>query len=171
MKQLNFAIVGCGVIALTHWMLGDKVKSLYGRAETLARDIVVEDTAAAILKMEKGAICVIEGATTVYPGQSTTFAIHGEKGTVVFNDEEIVEWNFLDPETAPKRPDELGESVGGSKGATLIGASGHVMLLQDMARAVMEDRAPLIPPREATTAVKVICSIYESTRTGKEIFF
>ncbi|MGI5855857.1 MAG: Gfo/Idh/MocA family protein [Candidatus Merdivicinus sp.] len=167
------ALMNQGVhgVDLILWMLGDQVKSLYGRAETLARNIVVEDTAAAILKMEKGAICVIEGATTVYPGQSTTFAIHGEKGTVVFNDEGIVEWNFLDKEDAPQRPDELGEAVGGSKAAALIGVSGHVMLLRDLALSVLEDRQPMIPPREATTAVKVICSIYESTRTGKEIYF
>lgn len=167
------ALMNQGVhgVDLILWMLGDQVKSLFGRAETLSRKIVVEDTAAAILKMDKGAICVIEGATTVYPGESTTFAIHGEKGTVIFNDSGIVEWEFIDKEDAPMRPDRVGESIGGAQSAINIGVSGHVQLLRDLALAVMEDREPMIPPREATTAVKVICSIYESTRTGKEIFF
>ena len=166
------ALMNQGVhgVDLILWMLGDQVKSLFGRAETLSRKIVVEDTAAAILKMDKGAICVIEGATTVYPGESTTFAIHGEKGTVIFNDSGIVEWEFIDKEDAPVRPDRVGESIGGAQSAINIGVSGHVQLLRDLALAVMEDREPMIPPREATTAVKVICSIYESTRTGKEIF-
>ena len=83
------------------------------RAETLARDIPVEDTAAAVLNMKHGGICVIQGCTTAYPGFSSTFYIHGEKGTVVFNDEGILEWKFLDEADAPQRPD-MGERVGGA---------------------------------------------------------
>lgn len=167
------ALMNQGVhgIDLIIWMLGDKVKSLFGRAETLARDIEVEDTAAAILKMENGAICTIEGATTAYPGFSTTFCIYGENGTISFNDEGIVEWNFLDKENAPVRPDQLGEVVGGSKDPTKIGNNGHVLLLKDMAEAVRDNREPIIPPEDAATAVSVICGIYDSTKTGKEIFF
>ncbi|MEG0306117.1 MAG: Gfo/Idh/MocA family oxidoreductase, partial [Oscillospiraceae bacterium] len=92
------ALMNQGVhgVDLILWMLGDNIKSLYGRAETLARNIVVEDTSAAILRMEKGGLCVIQGATTAYPGYSTTFSIYGENGTIVFNDEEILEWNFID---------------------------------------------------------------------------
>ena len=167
------ALMNQGVhgVDLIVWMLGDQVRSLYGRAETLARNIVVEDTSAAILKMQKGAICVIEGTTSVYPGESTTFAIHGEKGSVIFDDHGIQGWSFIDEADAPQRPDDLGEAVGGAQSAKLVGCLGHAMLLRDLAYSVWEDRAPMIPPREARTAVKVICSIYESTRTGKEIYF
>ena len=100
-------------IDLILWMLGDEVSTLYGRAETLARDIPVEDTAAAVLNMKHGGICVIQGCTTAYPGFSSTFYIHGEKGTVVFNDEGILEWKFLDEAAAPQRPD-MGARVGGA---------------------------------------------------------
>ena len=100
------ALMNQGVhgIDLILWMLGDEVSTLYGRAETLARDIPVEDTAAAVLNMKHGGICVIQGCTTAYPGFSSTFYIHGEKGTVVFNDEGILEWKFLDEADAPQRP-------------------------------------------------------------------
>ncbi len=109
------ALMNQGVhgIDLILWMLGDEVSTLYGRAETLARDIPVEDTAAAVLNMKHGGICVIQGCTTAYPGFSSTFYIHGEKGTVVFNDEGILEWKFLDEADAPQRPD-MGERVGGA---------------------------------------------------------
>ena len=146
-------------------VIADKLKQYQ------ARNIVVEDTSAAILKMQKGAICVIEGTTSVYPGESTTFAIHGEKGSVIFDDHGIQRWSFIDEADAPQRPDDLGEAVGGAQSAKLVGCLGHAMLLRDLAYSVWEDRTPMIPPREARTAVKVICSIYESTRTGKEIYF
>ena len=69
------ALMNQGVhgIDLILWMLGDEVSTLYGRAETLARDIPVEDTAAAVLNMKHGGICVIQGCTTAYPGFSSTF--------------------------------------------------------------------------------------------------
>ena len=70
------ALMNQGVhgIDLILWMLDQKIDTLYGRAETLARNIQVEDTAAAILQMHDHSLCVIEGATTAYPGFSTTFS-------------------------------------------------------------------------------------------------
>ena len=166
------ALMNQGVhgVDLILWMLDDEIDTLYGRADTLSRQIPVEDTAAAVLRVKKGALCVIEGATTAYPGFSTTFAIHGEKGSIVFDDEGIRQWSFIDEQDAPPCP-ELGERVGGAKSAVDIGIYGHICLLRDIAQAVKEDREPIIPPWKADKAVQVICSIYESTRTGKIIKF
>jgi len=166
------ALMNQGVhgVDLILWMLGEPIDTLYGRAETLCRSIAVEDTAAAVLQLKSGALCTITGATTAYPGFSTTFAVHGEKGSVVFNDESIVTWDFLDPQNQPPRPD-TGEAVGGAKNPFNIGISGHIRLLEDIADAVREDREPMIPPQEADLAVRVITSIYQSTKTGKPVRF
>lgn len=158
-------------VDLILWMLGDKVQKLTGSAQTLARKIEVEDTAAAVLSMASGALCVIKSATTAYPGYSTEFAIYGEKGAVSFNDEQVLFWNFIDAENAPKMPGADGEAVGGAQNPTMIGNLGHVRLLEDIAGAVREDRAPMIPPREALQAVDVICAIYESSSRQTEIHF
>ena len=130
-----------------------------------AYDIPVEDTAAAVLELKRGGICVIQGCTTAYPGFSSTFYIHGEKGSVKFDDQGIISWDFLDPEDAPPRPD-AGEAVGGARSNVDISIYGHIKLLQDIAQAVREDRPAMIPPQQATDAVRVICGIYESTRSG-----
>ncbi len=166
------ALMNQGVhgIDLILWMVGEDVTSLSGRANTVSREIPVEDTAAAVLQLEKGGLCVIQGCTTAYPGYSSTFYIHGETGSVIFNDEGIIDWNFMDAENAPVRPD-MGERVGGASDPTKIGNYGHVCLLRDLANAVREDRSPCIPPQEANLAVKVICAIYESTNTGLPVVF
>ncbi len=166
------ALMNQGVhgVDLILWMLDEPVKSLYGKAETMCRNIAVEDTAAAVLQMESGALCVIESSTTAYPGYTTKFTIYGEKGTVSFDDNGILVWNFLDAEHAPVRPD-AGEVVGGAQNPVNIGIYGHVKLLQDIGEALRDDRAPMIPPQDAQLAVKVICSIYESTKTGQPVFF
>ncbi|MCI8982613.1 MAG: Gfo/Idh/MocA family oxidoreductase [Hungatella sp.] len=164
------ALMNQGVhgIDLILWMLGEKVQTIYGCAQTLARKIPVEDTAAAVLRMESGCLCAIQGSTTAYPGYSSTFSIYGEKGAVSFNDEGILEWNFLEPENAPPRPDGV-LKVGGSKSNVDITIDGHVMLLRDLKEAVEEDRQPMIPPEDGQRAVKVICGIYKSSSTGAPV--
>lgn len=159
------ALMNQGVhgVDLILWMLDDKVDTLYGQARTLAREIPVEDTAAALLRMKKGTLCTISAATTAYPGFSTTFALHGEKGSVVFNDQGLISWDFLDEADAPQRPD-AGEAMGGSKSNVDISIYGHIALLSDIACALRENRPVMIPPQEATDAVRVICAIYRSTR-------
>ena len=163
------ALMNQGVhgVDLILWMLDDKVDTLYGKACTLARDIPVEDTAAALIRMKKGTLCTISAATTAYPGFSTTFSIHGEKGSVSFNDQGILSWEFLNKEDAPERPD-AGEAVGGATSNVDISIYGHIELLRDIANAVREDRPVMIPPQEATDAVRVICSIYKSTKENLE---
>jgi predicted dehydrogenase len=166
------ALMNQGVhgVDLILWMLGDEIDTLYGCAKTLARKIAVEDTAAAVLQMKRGGLCVIEGMTTAWPGYSTTFSIHGEKGTISFNDDGILVWDFMDAENAPVRPDS-NMKVGGSKSNVDITIDGHVILLRDMKEAVEQDRKPMIPPEDAQTAVKVICKIYESTKAGNVLKF
>lgn len=161
------ALMNQGVhgVDLILWMLDDEVDTLYGVAETLGRDIEVEDTAAALLRMKQGAVCSIISTTTSYPGFSTTFKISGEKGSVAFSDKGIELWSFIDEDTAPAKPNLNVEAVGGHKDPGAISISGHIQLLEDIAIAVREDKEPLIPPSEATLAVRAICGIYESQQT------
>lgn len=165
------ALMNQGVhgIDLILWMLDDEIDTVYGKAKTMSRDIPVEDTAAALIQMKSGAMCIIEGATTAYPGFSSTFTICGDRGTVSFDDQHIIAWEFIDKENAPARPDLGGDVVGGAQNPIDIGIYGHICLLRDIAQAVRDDRAPMLPPEEAALAVKVICGIYESSRQGKPV--
>ena len=45
----------------------------------------------------------------------------------------------------------------------------HVPLVEDLADAILNDRKPMITPREARHAVDMILSIYRSSNEGKEI--
>ena len=145
-------------IDLILWMLGDEVSTLYGRAETLARDIPVEDTAAAVLNMKHGGICVIQGLH-----QHIRAFVHllysRRKGTVVFNDEGHTGWKFLDKADAPQRPD-MGERVGGAGNTDenrQLRATSACCAISHLGRT----RRPFSrhSPQEAALAVRVICSI------------
>ena len=164
------ALMNQGVhgIDMILWLAGD-VKSVFARCETLAREIQVEDTALAVLKFKNGAVGVIEGTTSVYPAQETRFEIHGENGSVIFSDSGFRQWRKVG-EKQDTFPDVENEKVGGSSDPKDISSLGHYALIDDMISAVLEDRDPMITGESARKAVDLILAIYESAKTGKEIF-
>lgn len=167
--MLNQGVHGIDLIL---WMLGEPVKTVYGCAGTLARRTGVDDTAAAVLTMASGAVCVIKNTTLAYPEFPTGFVIHGEKGTIAFDDLGVREWTFLDPASAPPRPEESPEfSQKAPISLKPYYGNMHAYLLQDLADAVAEDREPMIPPREAITAVRAICDITRSAALGRAVEF
>ena len=167
--MLNQGVHGIDLIL---WMLGEPVKTVYGCAGTLARRTGVDDTAAAVLTMASGAVCVIKNTTLAYPEFPTGFVIHGEKGTIAFDDLGVREWTFLDPADAPPRPEESPEfSQKAPISLKPYYGNMHAYLLQDLADAVAEDREPMIPPREAITAVRAICDITRSAALGRAVEF
>ncbi len=165
--MLNQGVHGIDLIL---WMLNEPVRSVFGYAGTLARRTGVEDTAAAVLTMQSGALCVIKNTTLAYPEFPTGFCIHGEKGTVAFDDLGVNTWEFLDRENAPPHPTH-DPAFAHSSPISLKPYYGnmHAYLLQDLADAVQENREPMIPPREAITAVRAICDITRSARLGAPV--
>lgn len=152
-------------IDLIQWMAGE-VDSVYAKCETLARNIEVEDTAVIIVKYKNGALGVIEGTTSVYPGQDTIFSIHGDKGTISFGDKGFYAWEF---EGSDEKAPDVTDGLGGLNCGWSPEFQGHTKQIQDMAEAVIYGRQPMIPGEEARKAVDIILAIYESARTGKEV--
>jgi len=163
------ALMNQGVhgIDLVQWMMGDIV-SVFAHAAPLVRNIEVEDTAVVVVKYANGAFGVIQGTTSVYPAQETRFELHGEKGSLIFGDDGIRTWELIEGEL-----EKPGASAGaGSPGAdpAAVAHAGHVILLNDLIDSIIEDREPAVNAAEARKAVAVIMAIYESSRTGKEVF-
>lgn len=162
------ALMNQGVhgIDLMMWLMGD-VHSVFAYAAPLVREIEVEDTAVAVVKYKNGAYGVMQGTTSVYPNQGARYELHGEKGTIVFDDEAIRQWKFLDGEEEAPAAEKR---VSSKTDPTQMTKDGHYILVDDMIRAIRENRDPLVSGEEARKAVDVILAIYESARTGKEVF-
>lgn len=159
------ALMNQGVhgIDLLLWVAGD-VEKVVAQTDHLVRDIPVEDTAVALLKFKSGAFGVIEGTTSVTPGQRARHEFHGNDGSIMLRDATVNVWSVPgvpEPE-APKRGRE-----GAHSDPSAITATGHVFLMQDMCEAVLNDRAPAITGESARKAVDLILAIYESSRSGK----
>jgi UDP-N-acetyl-2-amino-2-deoxyglucuronate dehydrogenase len=167
------ALMNQGVhgIDLALWIMGD-VASVYGRAAHLVRDIEVEDTGIALLEYKNGAWGVLEGTTSVNPGEPTRLALHGSKGTIVLEEERIATWAVAGRDDEVAKPVEMdveGERDGAASDPTAIGVAGHVYLVNDLVQAIEEDREPFITGESARKSVDLVLAIYESSRKGKRI--
>ena len=131
-------------VDLLSWMMGP-VTHISGFTATLAHErIEVEDTAVACLRFANGALGIIEATTSVHPGLPKTIAVHGDHGTVVIEQDDVLRWDFT-PETAagPGIEERFAQKVGASGGASdpaAISHIGHARQLADFVRAIEQIR-------------------------------
>jgi UDP-N-acetyl-2-amino-2-deoxyglucuronate dehydrogenase len=162
-------------VDLLLWMMGP-VTHVSGFTATLAHErIEVEDTAVACLRFASGALGVIQATTSVYPGWPKTISIHGDRGSAVIEQEDVLRWEFT-PETEEDRAvkERFAQKVGASGGASdpsAISHLGHARQLTDFVRAIQTKTAPLVDGREGRKAVALIEAIYRSAKTGSTIAF
>lgn len=141
------------------------VASVFGFAERkLHPYIEAEDTAVAVLKFKNGALGVVEGATSVSPGFSRRVEIHGEKGSVILDGNDISAWNLIDTgeeEEALSRLKERDLSNGASDPMALD-IHGHRRQLEDLISAIRQDRQPMIDGAEGLKALELVLAVYRS---------
>ncbi len=168
------ALMNQGVhgIDLLLWLMNSDVERVFARCDHLVRNIEVEDTAVAALQFKNGAFGTIIGTTSCNPGEKRRLELHGKYGTICIAGTKISRWAVTEEEDGrakeiepPKTVAEEG-TVGDNRA---VSAEGHTWLIDDMVRAVKEDRAPYITGESARKAVDLILAIYESARTGQDV--
>ena len=157
-------------IDLLQYIMGD-VKSVFAYAKTLARDIEVEDSAAAVLEFENGALGTIQGTTSIYPGFPRVLEVNGTHGTIALQEDSIVKWE-IEGQEAPEGilAGPKGKKYQSERNPTDFGIEGHRKQISDMVHAIREDRKPSVDAYEGRKAIEIITAIYESSRTGKPVF-
>lgn len=148
-------------IDLMQWLAGP-VASVMARTATLAHTMQTEDTAAAVLTFENGALGVIQGATSCWPGDRARVELRGDRGTIVLEEGRIVVWKLAD---APPGEEEamltLEQSQGsGAADPTAIGYEMHRRQIVDLVEAIRDHRPPAIQGAEARRSVEIIRAIY-----------
>jgi predicted dehydrogenase len=154
-------------IDLLQYIMGP-VRSVFACTKTLARRIEVEDTASALLEFENSAIGVIQGTTSVYPGSPRRFEINGDKGTIILEEDSIVQWS-IEGEDVPEDIEIGRTAMGAASNPAAFGIEGHVLQIRDMIEAIKSGRRPLVDQYEGKKPVEIIKAIYESSRTGKPV--
>lgn len=160
-------------IDLLQYFMGP-VEEVQSFTETIGhKRIKVEDNAIAIIRFKNGALGVIEGSTSVYPGFLKRIEISGTKGSAIMEEESLKTWSFVDKKAEDKiirnRFAEKTETGGGAADPAAIGFHGHQRQFEDMVKALETDSKPLVDGYEARKAVEIILAIYKSAKEGKKV--
>lgn len=142
-----------------------RVKSVFGYARTLVRDIEVEDTASAVVEFENGALGVIQGTTSVNPGYPRRLEINGEKGSVTLVEGDITVWDVKGIE----KPDFKVPEGHSYNDPMAFDMAGHIHQIKDLVKAVATGGDTFVNQHEGRRPVELITAIYESSGTGRRI--
>src|SRR5437763_10161503 len=160
-------------VDLLLWMMGPATHVSAFTATLAHERIEVEDTAVACLRFANGALGVIQAATSVHPGLPKTIAVHGDRGTVVIEQDDVLRWE-LTPElpedrAVKERFAQKSGASGGSSNPAAISHVGHARQLTDFVQAIETGRPPLVDGREGRKAVEVILATYRSAAHGRTV--
>lgn len=157
-------------IDLIQWLAGP-VASVIGRTSTLAHQMETEDTASAVLTYASGALGVIQGATSAWPGDPARVELHGDRGTIVLEEGRIVTWKLQDAAPGEEEAMLALEQAGGSGAADpmAIGFEKHRRQIVDLMEAMRTGRPPAIQGAEARRSVEIVRAIYRSSALGAPV--
>ncbi|MCL2381056.1 MAG: Gfo/Idh/MocA family oxidoreductase [Treponema sp.] len=160
---------GIHAIDLLQWLMGD-VTEVFAYAATIGHEgIDVEDTASAVLKFANGAVGVIQGTTSAYPGFLKKVEICGSKGCVTMEEENIITWKFTEElpedEEIRKKYGSATATGGGASDPTAIGHHGHKMLFESFVESVREDKPVVLDGVEGKKSVEIIEAAYRSAKS------
>jgi UDP-N-acetyl-2-amino-2-deoxyglucuronate dehydrogenase len=153
---------------------GGPVASLFGHtARKRHPDIEGEDTALALLRYTNGAAGVLEATTALYPGFSRRVEIHGEKGSIILDGNDIALWKLTDSgdeEVELERLRTLAKDASdGASNPMNLDIGAHQAQLADFIAAIREGRPPAVDGREACKALQIVLAVYRSAETGMPV--
>ncbi len=151
-------------IDMLQWLMG-QVETLFAYTATRYRPIEAEDVGVVAIKFKRGALGVIEAASTVYPRNlEETIAVFGEKGTAVIGGvkaDQIKTWCFSEE----KEDDAL---YLGSE-AVRCRKSGHQAVLQDLIKAIETGGRIAVDGREGRKSLEIVLGINRSSALGTPV--
>lgn len=150
-EMMNQGIHG---IDLLRYLVGP-VKQVNGFSKTLYHQIEAEDTAAAVLEFENGALGTISSTVAVSPGYERRLTICGTKGSVVLTEESI---ERLDLENYQYTREPSGKEKDISNPAD-IDIAGHLIQLQNVVSAIQGKEKLLVDAEENRETLRIIWQI------------
>lgn len=158
------------MVDMLQWYMGPAAE-VYGRIATLRHGayIDVEDTVAATVTFQSGALGAIEAFTTIDPAYGFRIMVRGDNGATasLLESPEGMQ-GINDVWTFAPGMDERADWE-----AAEIGRPGfpefHGLQIAEFLDAIRNGRPPAVTGRDARNSLAIILGIYESSRSGKPV--
>lgn len=154
---------GIHLVDLLVWYMGDPVE-VRSMADTLQRDVEVEDALAAALRFENGSLATVTATTTASPGFPHRIEIFGTRGGIQVEGESVRRWELDDRSASEVPPYDRSDGGGGAGSGgdpRGIELEGHIGIVTDFIRAIRDHRVPLVDGREGRRSLAVVRALYQ----------
>ena len=142
--------------------MGDPV-SITASADTLHRNVPVEDVACATLTFQNGAVASIVATTVAGQGFPHRLELYGTDGGIQIEGETVSKWEVGNKSPAVSVPQEGNVvSAGSAADPRGIALTGHTGIMRDFITAVTEDRSPMVDGEEGRRSLSTILGIYDA---------
>ncbi len=153
---------GIHTVDLVLWLAGD-VARVQAIAKAALHNIEVEDTAAALLEFESGAVGVLAATTAAYPGYARRIQVTGTEGSAVIENDRLVSLDLGNP--GSERVEPAADVKQASAASPVVADAGpHRAVFEDFLQAIETGRPPRCDGREARRSVALVRAIYDAAR-------
>jgi UDP-N-acetyl-2-amino-2-deoxyglucuronate dehydrogenase len=179
---------GVHTVDLLLWFLGRPVDVVAHTGLLAHERIEVEDTVAAVVRFESGALATLHATTAAYPGLTVRLHVMGDAGSAVIDDDRLAYFHTRelaravaagDAGTGPAATtgqedqsrivlpvdDPRGDGGPGTSGMF----PGHRRQYADVVEAIRTGRRPGVTIDDAMLALATVQAVYESARTGTAV--
>ena len=146
---------------------------VFAYAGTLAHErIEVEDVAAGVVRFESGALGVLHATTAAYPGLSARLQVHGDRGSVVIDNDQLA---FLQVTAAGELPEEKLMGTASTREVPTAGSDpgqlsdAHRLQYLNFLGALDGTEELRVTLETNRQSIGVITGAYESARTGRPV--
>ncbi|WP_067729061.1 Gfo/Idh/MocA family protein [Oceanobacillus damuensis] len=148
------------------WFMGEP-EQIFSMEATRLRKIEAEDVSTGVIRFESGALGLVEASTTAY-GQNfeESITLFGEKGTVKIGGKNAIYFDHLEIEGMNE--DEINE-IKEKINEDPFGIPGHQCIIDDMVKAIEENRQPAVSGEEGRKSLELVLSFYESAKKNQPI--
>lgn len=182
---------GVHTVDLLLWFLGTPVDVVAHTALLAHERVEVEDTVAAVVRFESGALATLHATTAAYPGLTVRLQVMGASGSAVIDNDRLFYFHSAqradveaagDSGVGPDRgvggdgnqaaavvgEHESGRVTGGGPGTSAMFA-GHDRQYADVVEAIRTGREPGVTVADAALALATVQAVYASARTGAPV--
>ncbi|MFC4459068.1 Gfo/Idh/MocA family protein [Pseudonocardia nematodicida] len=165
---------GVHTLDLLVWYFGEPVRVSAGSRLLAHRRIEVEDTVAAVVEFESGAIATVHATTAAFPGLAARLQVMGTRGSAVIEHEGLSYLHLAGPTDVG----DMGLHGAGNqvvapdpvdnRDATTT-AAGHARQFADVSRAILDGRRTLVTVEDAVRTLRTVHAIYRSATEGRPV--
>ncbi len=164
----SMANQGVHYVDLLQWWLGP-IRAISGAFGTYAHQIESEDLAVGIVDFECGATGVIVTTTTAFPDQGTRLEIGGDRGTIAWQNQDLVMFRGIQGDAGSAGEWDKPEAVDLNLDDYPAPDDLPKHIIDDMTRAILHGTPVQCDGHEGRKAVAIFQAVYTSCDQGRPV--